>query len=85
MRVVSVAPEVDKTGVIVHMTVISKRPDDLATFIDGLQTTGAFYDVQPRQEDATDDGMRRTALEARYLPPHSEPKATAPAKKGGAE
>jgi hypothetical protein len=69
VRIVSVAPVIDKSGVLVLMTVISKRPDDLATFVDGLQSTGAFYDVQPRQEDATDDGMRRTSIEARYLPP----------------
>ena len=69
VRLVSVSPDIDKNGVLVLMTVISKRPDDLATFVDGLQSTGAFYDVQPRQEDATDDGMRRTSLQARYLPP----------------
>ena len=28
------------------------------------------YDVLPRQEDSTEDGMRRTSVEARYLPPH---------------
>ncbi len=72
VRVVSVAPNVDKTGVIVLMTVVSKRTEDLAKFIEGLQGTGAFYDVLPRQEDATDDGNRRTSLEARYLPPKTE-------------
>lgn len=69
VRVVSVAPIVDKQGVLVVMTVVSKRSDDLATFIDGLQGTGAFYDILPRQEDSTEDGMRRTSIEARYLPP----------------
>jgi hypothetical protein len=69
VRILSVAPIIDKNGVLVMMTVVSKRPDDLATFIDSLQGTGAFYDVLPRQEDSTDDGMRRTTVEARYLPP----------------
>ena len=88
VRVVSVAPIIDKTGVLVQMTVISRRPDDLGAFIDGLQGTGAFYDVQPRQEDATDDGMRRTSVEARYLPPRTEPaseRAPTPKGKGGTE
>lgn len=69
VRIESVAPIVDKAGVLVQMRVVSKRTDDLAVFIDGLLKTGAFYDVLPRQEDATDDGMRRTSVEARYLPP----------------
>lgn len=77
VRLVSVAPMIDKNGVLVLMTLVSKRPEDLAKFIDGLQGTGAFYDVLPRQEDATDDGMRRTSLEARYLAP--KPEAVPPA------
>lgn len=69
VRLVSVAPSVDKDGVLVLMTLVSKSTDDLAKFIENLQATGAFYDVQPQQEDATDDGMRRTSVMARYLPP----------------
>ena len=99
VRVLSVAPLIDKNGVLVMLTVVSKRPDDLAAFIDSLQRTGAFYDVLPRQEDSTEDGMRRTIVEARYLPPRTQaapPAASAtpapasklpaaPQKKGGAE
>ncbi len=77
VRVVSVTPVIDKNGVLVMMSVVSKRPDDLSTFIEGLQGTGAFYDVLPRQEDSTEDGMRRATLEARYLPPVSTGKPAA--------
>jgi hypothetical protein len=69
VRIDSVAPSVDKQGVIVMMTVVSKKTDDLATFIDKLQETGAFYDIQPQQEDATDEGNRRTTIQARYVSP----------------
>jgi hypothetical protein len=69
VRIDSVAPSIDKDGVLVLMTVVSRKTDDLATFIDRLQTTGAFYDVLPQQEDSTDDGSRRTTVMARYLPP----------------
>jgi hypothetical protein len=82
VRVESVAPIVDKQGILVQMRVVSKSTDDLATFIDGLLKTGAFYDVLPRQEDATDDGMRRTSVEARYLPP-ATPGGEAPTKPEG--
>mgnify|MGYP003349014761 CR=1 FL=1 len=69
VRVTSVAPSFDKSGVVVVMTVVSRRPEDLAIFIEHLHSTGAFYDVLPRQEDPEDDGTRKTILEARYLPP----------------
>jgi hypothetical protein len=63
----------------------------LAAFIGELQKTGAFYDILPKQEDATEDGMRRTTVQAMYLRPAPPKTATAaapappppPAKKGG--
>lgn len=72
VRVDSVAPSIDKDGVLVLMTIVSKRTDDLASFIERLQTTGAFYDVLPQQEDSTDEGNRRTTVIARYLPPKAD-------------
>ena len=81
VRIDSVAPSIDeRDGVIVLMTVVSKRTDDLAQFIARLQATGAFYDVFPQQEDATDDGNRRTTVIAHYL----APKEPAPAVETGA-
>lgn len=69
VRIDSVAPSINKDDVVVLMTIVSKKTDDLATFIQRLQATGAFYDVLPQQEDSTDDGFRRTTVMARYLPP----------------
>ena len=91
VRIDSVAPSVDKDGVVVLMTIVSKHTDDLALFIENLQNTGAFYDIQPQQEDSTDDGNRRTTVMARYLSPKIDatkaPKPAdqkpAPAKAGG--
>lgn len=69
VRIDSVAPSIDKDGVVVLMTIVSKRTEDLAAFIENLQKTGAFYDILPQKEDATNDGMRRTSVSARYLSP----------------
>lgn len=74
VRIDAVAPSFDKDGVSVFMTVVSKRPEDLASFIERLQGTGAFYDVLPQKEDATSDGMRRTSVTSRYLPPKAGPR-----------
>lgn len=82
VRVTAVAPSFDKSGVVVVMTVVARRPEDLAVFIEHLHGTGAFYDVLPRQEDPEDDGTRKTVLEARYLPPKPEAPAASSAKPG---
>jgi hypothetical protein len=72
VRIDSVAPSVEKEDIVVHMIVVSKRTDDLATFIERLQGTGAFYDILPQQEDSTEDGNRRTTVTAKYLSPKTE-------------
>jgi len=81
VRIDSVAPSVEKEGIVVHMTVVSKRTDDLATFIERLQQTGAFYDILPQQEASTDDGNRRTTITAQYLSPKTESAKTEAAPK----
>ena len=45
VRLVAVAPRVDRGEFRIDMTVNARRPDDLAAFLDALQSTGAFYDV----------------------------------------
>lgn len=80
VRIDSVAPSIEKDGILVLMTVVSKKTDDLAEFIERLQSTGAFYDILPQQEDSTDDGSRRTTVRARYLAPKEPaPKPLGPA------
>jgi hypothetical protein len=81
VRVDSVAPSVDKEGVVVRMTIVSKHTDDLALFIENLQNTGAFYDILPQQEDSTEEGNRRTTVQARYLSPKAEAPKTPGVKK----
>jgi hypothetical protein len=89
VRLDSVAPASDKEGPLVLMRVSSKRPEDLAKFIENLQATGTFYDVLPQQEDNNDDGTRKTALQARFLAPKVPVPAPAPAaaadKKAGGQ
>jgi hypothetical protein len=81
VHLVSVAPR-DTSGVTwITMVIIAKRAEDEADLMDALEGTGAFFDVQPRSEDATDDGMLRTIIRARYLEPPTAPATTA--AKGG--
>lgn len=69
VHLVSVAPRVDDNQLWITMQVIAKRPDDLNAFMTALDATGAFFETTAREEDRTDDGMRRATMRARYVQP----------------
>jgi Tfp pilus assembly protein PilN len=69
VRVTSLRPVIDKDGkVMISMSVVGRRPEDIARFMENLEGTGAFADVYSRDESSTDDGLTQTAIESRYLP-----------------
>ena len=82
VHLVSVAPRVDTGQMWVTMVIIAKRPEDQAAFMDALDATKAFFEVQPRDEDLTEDGMRRSTMRARYVEP-APSEAPARTAKGG--
>jgi hypothetical protein len=53
------------------MIVVTKKPDDLAAFMQALDATGAFYDAAPRTEERTDDGTFRATVRVKYVQPDS--------------
>ena len=68
VRITSMRPNVDSKGAItVVMTVVGRRVEDIDRFMENLQSTGSFSDVFPREETATDDGLRQASIEGRYL------------------
>ena len=68
VRVTSIRPVADKDGtVIISMTAVGRRTEDIARFMENLEGTGAFADVYSRDESTTEDGLMQTAIEARYL------------------
>jgi hypothetical protein len=70
VRLLAVAPQIENGEMLVTIQVVAKRPDDLSAFVEALVATGAFSDVQPREEDRMDDGMQRVTVRARYLQPN---------------
>jgi type IV pilus assembly protein PilN len=74
VRLMAVQPQVDAEGrLLVAMTVVSRRVEDLDAFIDALEKTGAFREVLTRQEEAEDDGTRKSVLQGYYgLPPRAQ-------------
>lgn len=77
VRIASVQPQVDNQGrMLVAITVVSRRVEDLDQFIEALEKTGAFSDVQPRTDTADDDGTLTSQIQGFYGPPAAGAAAT---------
>ena len=84
VRVLSVAPRVEKGSLYIDMSVNAKRRDDLAAFFDALQNTGSFYEVNAGEQSRNDDGSYNAELSSGYVAPAARTvKATGAA--GGAK
>lgn len=84
VRLVQVQPQVDKDGrLMVALTVISRRIEDLDSFIGQLEATGAFRGVLSRSDETLEDGTIESNLQGYYqhaanqAPASSEPKSAA--------
>jgi hypothetical protein len=59
VRIAAVQPQIDEQGrMLVAVTVISKRVEDLDSFIEELERTRAFRGVLSRQDVSEEDGLR---------------------------
>jgi hypothetical protein len=90
VRIAGVMPQVDPNGrMLVAISVLSRRIDDLNEFIESLDKTGAFRDVLSRADSVDEDGTWHSELQAYYggtvpaepavpVPPSSESGKPAP-------
>ena len=80
VRITAVRPHVDRDrGIVLTIAVSARSVDDVNTFIEKLEATGAFANVRPAEEHTDESGMLLSTLEAVYLPA-----AGKPAIRGGA-
>ena len=80
VRITAVQPRVDKDGrFIVGMRVEARQIGDLEKFLEALETTGAFRNVLPSDEQATNDGLLEAVIEAVYAQPASPAAGEKPA------
>ena len=63
----SVRPDFQAEDPDVIMGVLAKSVEDIDSFIEQLESTGAFADVLSREEEITDEGMYRAILRGRYV------------------
>jgi hypothetical protein len=98
VRIASVTPQIDQDGrMLVAVTVVSRRVEDLDGFIEALEKTGAFQEVLSRQEEAQEDGTLRSVIQGYYrvsaraqqasdpAPPPTAAETPSPAAKSEAE
>jgi hypothetical protein len=86
VRLVAVAPKIDKDDTLITMIVVSRRPEALADFVaalEGAGGSGTFYDVLKHADQRNDDGTYNATIEAFYLPPASDRVPSGPKKASG--
>ncbi len=91
VRLMQVQPQTADDGrMVVSLTVVSRQIEDLDTFIERLEATGAFRGVISRSDDLLEDGSIESSLQGYYVPaanpapPASDP-AGAPVPPRGVE
>jgi len=75
----SVRPNVKEGITRVSMVVLGRRAEDIDEFMEKLEATGAFDEVVPSQQDRTESGLYRVAVESLYTGVVEEEAAPVPA------
>ncbi len=66
VKITAVSPQIEKGILKVVLVVVAKQLDDVATFIEALNQTGAFLDVVPAVQDLNEDQTYIARIEAIY-------------------
>ncbi|MGE3277190.1 MAG: hypothetical protein AB7O67_18910 [Vicinamibacterales bacterium] len=67
VRISAVQPQLDQEGrILVSVTTVARRIEDLDAFIGKLEETGAFRAILSRQEEVQEDGTLRSVIQGYY-------------------
>jgi hypothetical protein len=66
VRIKAVQPRLEKGVFTVAVVAQARRIEDLAGFIEALEATGAFHDVQPKTQTRREDGLLEAVIEGTY-------------------
>jgi hypothetical protein len=68
VRVTSISPRLESNGSFHVAAVIeARRAEDVDTFVEALEMTGAFHDVLPAQEQTNEAGLLEAVIDGTYL------------------
>jgi hypothetical protein len=63
----SITPSIGPDGAAVRFTVVGKTVEAIDTFVEKLEATKRFANLQPETENVTEDGNFQTTIRGRYL------------------
>ena len=72
----SITPRIGPDGAEVRLTVLGRTVEAIDTFIERLEATKRFENVQPSAELVTEEGLFQTQVTGRYLTGGTAPAAT---------
>jgi len=68
-HITSIRPKVDPAkGTLLTITVVARNVDEVYHFMQNLEKSGAFSNLNPREDHFNDQGLYEAILEARYAP-----------------
>lgn len=80
VRIAAVQPQIDtESRMLVAVTVVSRKLEDLDAFIEALEATGSFTGVLSRQDTADEDGTLHSVVQGYYHLAAARPAKPAPA------
>ena len=86
VRITAIRPKIDRErGIVLTINLIAADVDDINTFMENLEQTGAFKNVNASSDRINDQGQLESQLDAIYVPGNSkpsEPAAETPSKPG---
>ncbi|HEY7789719.1 MAG TPA: hypothetical protein VIC33_04345 [Vicinamibacterales bacterium] len=69
VRITTVTPKIERDGTItLDVSIVGRRVEDVNTFMNRLEATGAFVGLLSRDEHWSEDGMLQANLESTYVP-----------------
>jgi Tfp pilus assembly protein PilN len=84
VHITAVKPHIDRDrGILLTINVLARGVDDMNTFIENLESTGAFGHVRVGEEHPNEQGLFESVLEAPYLPEAGRPVASKPTTRTG--
>ena len=74
VRITAVKPKIDRElGIILLITVVARSVDDVNTFMENLEATGAFKNANSAEEHFDEQGNLLSSVVAGYVPPVTKP------------
>lgn len=84
VRITAVRPRVERGEIVLTINVAAQAVEDVDTFMNNLDKSGAFPQLRPSEEHFDDQGVLLTTIETLYLPSSGKSPAEPAAKPNGA-